>query len=112
MAYLTKTKRAALDYFNTHEPNLDGRFFNVAKLSFDYGTIKELAIEGYIKYADAQETVIYVLDKGRNYRENARAERREYWRDKFITFAFGFVSGVLLSLIAAVIGVLIQRMPL
>lgn len=103
MVYLTKAKRAALDYFNTHEPNLDGRFFDTAKLSFDYGTIKELANEGYIEFANLQETVIRVLDKGRNYREVARHERREYWKDKFITFTFGFVSGVGVSVLAAFI---------
>lgn len=50
MKYFTKTMREALDYFNTHEPNLQGRFFNVLVLPFDWGTIEQLVLEDFIYY--------------------------------------------------------------
>lgn len=94
MKYLTNAMRDALDYFNSHEPNLQGRFFDVTVLPIDYATVEQLARKDFVQWADKQHTAILLLDWGKHYREIVKRDCFTYWFDKFVTFFIGFAVGV------------------
>lgn len=99
MKYLTNTMRDALDYFNSHEPNLQGRFFDVTVLPIDYATVEQLVRKDFAQWADKQHTAILLLDWGKHYREIVKRDRFTYIRDNLVTLLIGFVVGVAVSFV-------------
>lgn len=74
---LTKDSRKVLDFMNNNHPNLQDAFFEVDYLSeefaFDYmrmfGICQTLVDERYLAFGDKQKSAVYVLEKGKNYKD-------------------------------------------
>lgn len=106
---MTESMKNALDFMISNEPNLQNRFYSVNSLPCEFGTVVTLANEEYVAFGDKQSSAVYLLDKGRNYKEIERNKAVDYWKDKIITFVFGFVSGVATTVIGALLINLISK---
>ena len=100
---MTKSMEKALKYMLSNAPDLQGRFYTVFKMPCEYGTVETLANEGYVAFGDKQKTVVYLLDKGKNYKEIQRNENKAFWKDKIVSFVLGFVSGVLVTVVTSLL---------
>lgn len=108
---LTKDMKKTLELFNKNDPDLQGRFFSIGfiagKLDFDY--MKALAVceslekEDYVAFGDKHKSAVRPLEKGINFKDLERQEKSAFWKDKVVSFVLGFISGVLVAIVTAVL---------
>lgn len=104
---LTKKCKLVIDTINSNPCDLQNRFYTVDYIyskipyhSMHYeeviATLETAADERLICFADEQHSCVRILEKGMDYKEYRRLELSEQWKERII----GFVSGVLLAVLA------------
>lgn len=105
---LSDNMKHLIDTLNTYELDLSNGFYSVKalqdKLDFTAQFVLEsLANDGLIRWGDTQHTAFWLLERARNYKKIHRLEKIEQWKER----AIGFVCGVLTSVVAGAISIVL-----
>lgn len=100
---LSKDTRRIIDTLLTYDEDLPNRFYSVRVLESKIkepirvvDVLDELECKGMLRWGDNQHTAFRILESARSYKEIHRLEELERWKERLI----GFVSGVVLTVIA------------
>lgn len=106
---LSSDCKNVLDVLHVLKPNNGVRFYTLEYVFHNVGNslspdallavLDTLASAEAIVWGDKQHTAFALTELGRSYKEIDHLERKERWKERF----YGFVFGVLTTVIAAVI---------
>jgi hypothetical protein len=105
---LTKNHKILLDIAIKNPPNLQSRFYTldyICRFAQDWDSFIVFSIVNNLVeinaagWGDKQHTAFYLNETGREYRQIDHLEKAERWKER----AYGFVSGVLISVLGGAI---------
>ena len=108
---LTKDMKRTLEFLNETTPDLCGNFFTIDFIAqnLDFDRMKALAVceslsnETYIAFGDSHKSTVRQLEKGINFKELKKQKEADFWKDKLVSFALGFISGVAVGVVTALL---------
>ncbi len=105
---LSDNMKRLIDTLNTYAPDLPNGFYSVKNLQgkMDFTAqfvLESLANDGLIRWGDTQHTAFCPLERARNYKKIHRLEKIEQWKERGIGFACGVLTSVIAGLISIVL---------
>ena len=108
---LSRDTRQVIDTLLTYDEDLPNRFYSVRLLETKIqepirvmDVLDDLAEMGLLQWGDRQHTGFRLMERARAYKEIQRLENRERWKERLT----GFVSGVLLTVIAWILSEVVR----
>ena len=100
---LSRNTRIVLNTLLTYDEDMVNRFYSVSMLESKIrkpirvvDVLNDLNEMGLLRWGDKQHTAFRISERARSYKEIQRLEKWERWKERLI----GFVSGVVLTVIA------------
>ena len=100
---LSKDTRKVIDILLTYDEDLPNRFYSVRFLETKIkapvrvvDVLEDMDNLGLLRWGDKHHTAFRISERARSYKEIQRLEKWERWKERLI----GFVSGVVLTVIA------------
>lgn len=106
--FLSSDCKNVLEIIRRSEPDLPNHFYSIYKLfdSTHFSYTDAFAIMDYLErseciyWGDKQHTAFRLLEKGRNFEEFQKHDRKMYWADKWFD-----ILAIIISVVALIISV-------